>query len=43
MILPPLPQNETLMDFSEDLPLPPTIEELAAMEGQGKYPFSPII
>ena len=45
IILPPLPeQNESLIDFQEDLPPPPTNEELAEMEGvlateQGKYPF----
>ena len=46
IILPPLPDhNESLMDFQEDLPPPPTNEELAQMEGcilktgQGKYPF----
>ena len=41
LILPPLPENECLMDFQEDLPPPPTNEELEEMEtGQGKYPFS---
>ena len=32
-------QNEVVMDF-EDFPPPPTQEELAEMEGKGKYPFS---